>query len=169
MNAVGGYVPTTARSAWGTRRSPTRQAQRALGPWPYLPVGYALSRVDGDRDPPGRHRGDQRTVLSTARAHPERPAAAVAEGRRWPSSSISSADALLDPHIGDLSTGTRRVVELAGLLARQARVLCLDEPTAGVAQRETEAFGPLILDVKKEFERVPPLDRARHAPDLRHQ
>ena len=56
-----------------------------------------------------------------------------------------------DAYVGDLSTGTRRIVELAGLLAHDARVLCLDEPTAGVAQRETEAFGPLILEVRREL------------------
>ena len=53
--------------------------------------------------------------------------------------------------ISDLSTGTRRIVELAGLLALDARVLCLDEPTAGVAQRETEAFGPLIKEIRREL------------------
>ncbi len=53
--------------------------------------------------------------------------------------------------IADLSTGTRRIVELAGLLALDARVLCLDEPTAGVAQRETEAFGPLIKEIQREL------------------
>ena len=31
------------------------------------------------------------------------------------------------------------------------RVLCLDEPTAGVAQRETEAFGPLIKRIQSEL------------------
>ncbi|WP_194903895.1 ABC transporter permease subunit [Catenulispora rubra] len=56
-----------------------------------------------------------------------------------------------DAFIGELSTGTRRIVELAGLLALDARVLCLDEPTAGVAQRETEAFGPLIREVRREM------------------
>ncbi len=56
-----------------------------------------------------------------------------------------------DHYISDLSTGTRRVVELAGLLARNAKVLCLDEPTAGLAQRETEAFGPLISTIQKEL------------------
>jgi ABC-type branched-subunit amino acid transport system ATPase component/ABC-type branched-subunit amino acid transport system permease subunit len=56
-----------------------------------------------------------------------------------------------DAFIGDLSTGTRRIVELAGLLALDARVLCLDEPTAGVAQRETEAFGPLIQEIRREL------------------
>ena len=57
-----------------------------------------------------------------------------------------------DVRIADLSTGTRRIVELAGLLALDARVLCLDEPTAGVAQRETEAFGPLILEIRRELD-----------------
>jgi ABC-type branched-subunit amino acid transport system ATPase component len=56
-----------------------------------------------------------------------------------------------DMRIADLSTGTRRLVELAGLLALDARVLCLDEPTAGVAQRETEAFGPLLQEVRREL------------------
>jgi ABC-type branched-subunit amino acid transport system ATPase component/ABC-type branched-subunit amino acid transport system permease subunit len=56
-----------------------------------------------------------------------------------------------DAFISDLSTGTRRIVELAGLLAVDADVLCLDEPTAGVAQRETEAFGPLITEIRREM------------------
>jgi ABC-type branched-subunit amino acid transport system ATPase component len=43
-------------------------------------------------------------------------------------------------------------VELGALLALDARVLCLDEPTAGVAQRETEAFGPLLLRIRKELD-----------------
>jgi len=30
-------------------------------------------------------------------------------------------------------------------------VLCMDEPTAGLAQRETEAFGPLVRSVKDEL------------------
>ena len=57
-----------------------------------------------------------------------------------------------DHYIADLSTGTRRVVELAGLLALNAKVLCLDEPTAGLAQRETEAFGPLIVTVQRQLD-----------------
>ena len=56
-----------------------------------------------------------------------------------------------DHHVADLSTGTRRIVELAGLLALDAPVLCLDEPTAGVAQRESEAFGPLLVEVRREL------------------
>jgi branched-chain amino acid transport system ATP-binding protein len=46
--------------------------------------------------------------------------------------------------VAALSTGTRRIVELACLLAEEPVLMCLDEPSAGVAQRETEALGPLL-------------------------
>jgi branched-chain amino acid transport system ATP-binding protein len=46
--------------------------------------------------------------------------------------------------VSQLSTGSRRVVELASLVAQDARVLLLDEPSAGIAQREAEALGPLL-------------------------
>ena len=49
---------------------------------------------------------------------------------------------------GELSTGTRRIVDLACILAQDPSVLLLDEPSAGVAQRETEALGPLLLRVR---------------------
>jgi ABC-type branched-subunit amino acid transport system ATPase component len=57
------------------------------------------------------------------------------------------ADALM----GELSTGTRRIVELGALIALDSKLLLLDEPTAGVAQRETEAFGPLIQTIQREL------------------
>jgi ABC-type branched-subunit amino acid transport system ATPase component len=56
-----------------------------------------------------------------------------------------------DSFLSDLSTGTRRIVELCCLLAQGSRLLLLDEPTAGVAQRETEAFGPLIQRIRAEL------------------
>jgi ABC-type branched-subunit amino acid transport system ATPase component/ABC-type branched-subunit amino acid transport system permease subunit len=57
-----------------------------------------------------------------------------------------------DRFVAELSTGTRRIVELAAVLAVGPRVICLDEPTAGVAQREAEAFGPLITRVQAELD-----------------
>ena len=45
---------------------------------------------------------------------------------------------------GELSTGTRRVVDLASIVLARPRLLLLDEPTAGIAQREAEAFIPLL-------------------------
>lgn len=57
-----------------------------------------------------------------------------------------------DAPIATLSTGTRRIAELACLMALEPPVLLLDEPTAGVAQKETEAFGPLILEIRKQLD-----------------
>ena len=70
-----------------------------------------------------------------------------------------------DRYIAELSTGTRRIVELTSVLAVAPRVICLDEPTSGVAQREAEAFGPLILRVQQELERDTRRRRARPASD----
>lgn len=54
--------------------------------------------------------------------------------------------------IMQLSTGTRRITELACLVALEAPLLLLDEPTSGIAQRETEALGTLLRDLKREFD-----------------
>jgi ABC-type branched-subunit amino acid transport system ATPase component/ABC-type branched-subunit amino acid transport system permease subunit len=57
-----------------------------------------------------------------------------------------------DTLTGELSTGTRRICDLALQLATRPQVLLLDEPTAGVAQRETEAFGPLLRRIRDELD-----------------
>ena len=55
-----------------------------------------------------------------------------------------------DKFIRELSTGTRRLVDLACVLAADPTVLLLDEPSSGIAQRETEELGPLIQRIKSE-------------------
>ena len=50
--------------------------------------------------------------------------------------------------IGELSTGSRRVVDLACVLAHEPTVVLLDEPSSGIAQREAEALGPLLLRIR---------------------
>ena len=52
---------------------------------------------------------------------------------------------------GTVSTGTRRVVEFACLLAQQPTLVLLDEPMAGIAQRESEAFASLLVTVRREL------------------
>nr|MBA2625693.1 ABC transporter ATP-binding protein [Acidimicrobiia bacterium] len=52
--------------------------------------------------------------------------------------------------VSELSTGTRRVVDLACLLAHDPDVVLLDEPAAGIAQREVEALAPLLRRLRDE-------------------
>jgi ABC-type branched-subunit amino acid transport system ATPase component/predicted MFS family arabinose efflux permease len=51
----------------------------------------------------------------------------------------------------ELSTGTRRIVELATVVAQRPRLLLLDEPTVGIAQRETEPLAALLREVGREL------------------
>ena len=52
--------------------------------------------------------------------------------------------------VSELSTGTRRVVDLAMALAHDPRVVILDEPSSGIAQRETEELIPLLLRLRDQ-------------------
>ena len=52
----------------------------------------------------------------------------------------------------ELSTGTRRICDLTVQVARGSKVLLLDEPTGGVAQREAEAFGPVLRRIREELD-----------------
>ncbi len=56
--------------------------------------------------------------------------------------------AFRDKFVHELSTGSRRIVDLACILAHQPTVLLLDEPSSGIAQREAEALGPLLLRIR---------------------
>ena len=56
-----------------------------------------------------------------------------------------------DKQIVELSTGTRRITELACVVALEPTLLLLDEPGSGVAQRETEALGALLERLKSEL------------------
>ena len=55
-----------------------------------------------------------------------------------------------DKFVRELSTGSRRLVDLACVLGADPQVLLLDEPSSGIAQRETEELGPLIQRIKSE-------------------
>ena len=107
------------------------------------------------------------TVLETIEVALERHLESrdmVAAGLRLPASLDSEADASKKANelielmglgtyreklVGELSTGTRRIVELACVLGQEPGVLLLDEPSGGVAQRETEAMGPLLIRVQQ--------------------
>ena len=61
---------------------------------------------------------------------------------------LMSLDEYGDAFVHELSTGTRRIVDLACALAHEPSVLLLDEPSSGLAQAEAEALAPLLVDVR---------------------
>jgi len=56
-----------------------------------------------------------------------------------------------DRFVRELSTGTRRIVDLACLVAHRPSVILLDEPTSGLAQREVEALAPVMRRLRDEM------------------
>ena len=156
LNAISGFVPAQGRVfVFGTdvtsRRAPARHA-RGLG------RGFQGARVY-----PGLTVRESLMVALEARSHSRLLASMTALPPSPGQERIkrSEADEIIDymglkryadHFVATLSTGTRRIVELSSLLAVNARVLLLDEPTGGVAQREAEAFGPLIKQVQAELD-----------------
>ena len=55
-----------------------------------------------------------------------------------------------DKFVKELSTGLRRIVDIACVLASEPRVLLLDEPSSGIAQREAESLAPLLRRIRFE-------------------
>ena len=53
--------------------------------------------------------------------------------------------------VNELSTGTRRIVDLACVVAHRPTVVLLDEPSSGIAQREAEALAPVIRQIRDEM------------------
>ncbi len=155
MNAIGGFLPSEGRvELLGddiTALAATRRAGRGLG------RSFQDARLFGDL-----------TVLETVALAHERVLptrmlpvlVGLPAWRRRDREQLARARDLVDHlglgayadhFVGTLSTGTRRICELACILALEPRVICLDEPTAGVAQRETEAFGPLITRIQSDL------------------
>ena len=156
LNAIGGYVPSTGSIELHGRRidnwQPARRSVAGLGRtfqsatlFPELVVREVI-QVALER----RMRTSWTATLS-----------GWPSGRRHEAALRRKADDVIgvvglgryaEHRVGELSTGTRRIVELACLIAHGGSVLCLDEPTAGVAQKETEAFGPLLLDIRRQLD-----------------
>jgi ABC-type branched-subunit amino acid transport system ATPase component/ABC-type branched-subunit amino acid transport system permease subunit len=55
-----------------------------------------------------------------------------------------------DTFVRELSTGSRRIVDLAMALAYDPVVLLLDEPSSGISQKEAESLAALLLGIRSE-------------------
>jgi ABC-type branched-subunit amino acid transport system ATPase component len=63
---------------------------------------------------------------------------------------LMNLGAYRDKFVRELSTGSRRIVDLAMCIGHDPTVLLLDEPSSGIAQKETEALGPLLERIQAE-------------------
>jgi branched-chain amino acid transport system ATP-binding protein len=104
-------------------------------------IAVALERHLAVRDPVAAALGLPDAVASEAAAAEEVAALVTLVG----------LDAYANKFVGELSTGTRRIVDLAMAIAHRPRLLLLDEPSSGIAQREAEALGPLLLRIQAEL------------------
>ena len=68
-----------------------------------------------------------------------------------------------DKFVSDLSTGSRRIVDLACQIGIEPKVILFDEPSSGIAQRDRSARAAAPAH-PRPHRRQPAADRARHAP-----
>jgi ABC-type branched-subunit amino acid transport system ATPase component/ABC-type branched-subunit amino acid transport system permease subunit len=98
-------------------------------------VGFEASQAGGDAYAQViAKRGDRRAGLALARSMID----------------LCGLAGLEHDQAGSLSTGQRRLVELARCLAGPFGVLLLDEPSSGLDHAETEAFGRILRRVVAE-------------------
>jgi branched-chain amino acid transport system ATP-binding protein len=63
---------------------------------------------------------------------------------------LMQLEAYADKFVNELSTGTRRMVDMAFVMATEPKLLLLDEPSSGLAQSEVEVLGPAIRRMAKD-------------------
>ena len=64
---------------------------------------------------------------------------------------VMGLTSMINKPVGELSTGTRRMVEITCMLALEPRVLLLDEPAGGIAQSEGNALVELLHSVRRDL------------------
>ncbi len=57
-----------------------------------------------------------------------------------------------DSFVHELSTGTRRLVDLGCAIAHRPRILLLDEPTSGIARSEAEELAPMLVRLRDDLD-----------------
>jgi ABC-type branched-subunit amino acid transport system ATPase component/MFS family permease len=97
-----------------------------------------------------RHLGSRNALLAAVWSPPARRMERRIERRVDNLIESLGLEAYADKFMQELSTGTRRIVDIACQLATQPKLLLLDEPSSGLAQAESEMLGPVIGRIVKE-------------------
>lgn len=155
LDAISGLVPSTGRISLDgidvSGSSPAQRARLGLGKsfqdgrlFPGLSVRETIA-VGFQRHTP--QLGWFPTALGMARSQERALSHSVEE-----TAERFGLNDYLDVFTSELSTGTRRIVDIAAAVSHRPTVLLLDEPSSGIAQREAEALGPLIRRVRDELD-----------------
>ncbi len=96
-------------------------------------------------------RAEVRSMLLTALQVPQaRQAERRLRRRAEPLIELLELGAYRDKFVKELSTGLRRITDIACVLATEPKLLLLDEPSTGIAQSESENLAPLLRRVRYE-------------------
>ena len=156
FDLISGFLTADQGQIWiggqdVTRLRPAARAERGLGRcfqdariFPSLTVAQNLA-VALERHLPVRDHVAGALALPDVRAQEGEIAWSVADLIE-----MMGLGGYRDAFVSELSTGTRRLVELGMAIGHDADVLLLDEPSSGVAQREVEALGPLLKRIRIE-------------------
>ena len=146
LHAAGGRDGRVSTVA--TSRRPAPVPARAARPREDVPVGRAVRRPHRRREPARRQRARQRS-LGAARSVPARtgrPTERASTGRSrcadWTTSSTATRR--------EISLGQRKLVGVGRALARQPRLVLLDEPAAGLDTDESLELGRRLRSMPAE-------------------
>jgi ABC-type branched-subunit amino acid transport system ATPase component len=154
FDCISGFVPCTGRT-WVagtevTNLSTHRRARAGLGrSFQDARLYHSLTVLDTLRVAAELHVRAAPVVLAMAGAPPARRAEDAATQLALEQVEALRLGPYRDKLVGELSTGTRRIVDLACLLVQDPKVVLLDEPSSGIAQKEVEALRPLLLDLRE--------------------
>jgi ABC-type branched-subunit amino acid transport system ATPase component/branched-subunit amino acid ABC-type transport system permease component len=131
-----------------THRGPATRARRGIGRtfqrmelfdsltvWENVMIGREAAQAGGNPFAQFRARRSEKQVMRAATAQ---------------ALELCDLTTIADRPVGDLSTGQRRLVELARCLAGPFRILLLDEPSSGLDHAETRRFGEILGRVARE-------------------
>jgi branched-chain amino acid transport system ATP-binding protein len=157
FDAISGFVPVSSgRVILGGRDAtllgPDQRARLGLGRsfqdarlFPSLTVAEAIAVAME------RHAASSRSaVLSALWLPPVRKAERRLRSRAEALIELLGLGDYREKFLSELSTGSRRIVDLACEMAADPDVLLLDEPSSGIAQAEAEELGPLLDRVRRD-------------------
>ncbi len=157
FDSISGHLPCTGRVWLGddelTGRAPHRRAALGLG------RSYQDARLYPSLTVQETLRTASELVMQRESRWSRVPGTPAS--RRAEKAATERADQIIETmglqayaakFVRELSTGTRRIVDLGCLLVQRPRLILFDEPSSGIAQREAEALGPLLGRIRDEMD-----------------